>query len=80
MASATPVGGASGEGSNIGGDLPSLGSAATGGIDNGGGYSSDADDFLESALSMEHRVRMAQIWVGNPRNSQDLTHGFGDVI
>ena len=73
---ATPgdgAGGCSNDGGGGSGDLPGFGSVAAGGIDSGGysssAYSSDDDEFLEPALSMEQRARLAKIWVANPTTS-----------
>ena len=82
-------GGGNGDGGGV--NIPLFGSGAAGGIEGrspiegGDGYSSseyssDDDEFMEPALSMEQRVRLAQLWVANPSNSHELTHGLGGVL
>ena len=95
MAAAPPGGGGGsgggGDGDGGGANLPLFGIGAVGGIEGrspiegGDGYSSseyssDDDEFMEPALSMEQRVRLAQQWVANPSNSHELTHGLGGVL
>ena len=95
MAAATPGGGGgSGGGDNGdggGANIPLFGSGAAGGIEGrspiegGDGYSSseyssDDDEFMEPALSMEQQVWLAQQWMANPSNSHELTHGLGGVL
>ena len=81
----------SGDGDGGGANLPLFGIGAAGGIEGrspiegGDGYSSseyssDDDEFMEPALSMEQRVRLAKQWVANPSNSHELTHGLGGVL
>lgn len=83
----TPAGGkgASEEG-GISGDIPLLCvDGSTGIIDGSGAYSTsedyrDDDDFVESALPTEQRLRLAHIWVANPSNAHQWTHGIGGVL
>ncbi|KAE8809121.1 hypothetical protein D1007_14299 [Hordeum vulgare] len=87
MAATTPAGseGAGKEG-DIGGDLPrSCVDGSTGGIDDSGAYSTSEDccydnDFAEPVLSTEQRLRLAHIWVENPSNAHQWTHGIGGVL
>lgn len=88
MAAATSGGDAGGcsSGGGVGGygDLFGLGSDAVRGIDGGYScssyYSSDNDEFLEPALSMEQQVRLTKIWVANPTTSHHCTHGIGSLL
>ena len=89
---AAPPGGGGGDGDGGSANLPLFGIGAAGGIEGrspiegGDGYSSsdlyssDDDEFMEPALSMEQRVRLAKQWVANPSNSHELTHGLGGVL
>ena len=84
MAAATP-GGVDGAGGY--GDLPGLGPDDHLGLDDVDGsssYYSSADDEdveEEAALSMEDRVRLAEIWVANPSSSHQWTSGAaGDML
>ena len=78
MAAATP-GGVDGAGGY--GDLPGLGPDDHLGLDDVDGsssyYSSADDEDLEeeSALSMEDRVKLAEIWVAHPTSSHQWTSG-----
>ncbi|KAE8777895.1 hypothetical protein D1007_49304 [Hordeum vulgare] len=85
MATATP------SGSDVAGgygDLPGLGPDGHVGlaVDEGGSssyHSSGDDEDLEEeeALSMEDRVKLAEIWVANPTSSHHWTSGAGgDVV
>ena len=83
MAAATPSGGGNGDGGSA--NIPLFGSGAAGAFEGGDDYSSskyssDDDEFMEPTLSMEQRVRLAQLWVANPSNSHELTHGPGGVL
>ena len=83
MASATPAGG--GEGVHGGGEMPFWPPSGTAGIDGDGGddsssaYSSD-DEEESLLLSMEQRLRLAQLWVANPSSSHELTHGLDGML
>ena len=78
MAAATP-GGVHGTGGY--GDLPGLGPDDHLGLDDVDGsssyYSSADDEDLEeeAALSMEDRVKLAEIWVAHPTSSHQWTSG-----
>lgn len=84
MAAATPGGGGVAGGY---GDLPGLGVDDHVGlaVDDGGSSlshssgarSEDGDLEEEAALSMEDRVKMAEIWVANPSSSHHWTNGAG---
>jgi hypothetical protein len=87
MAAATPSGGEGGcsSGGGVGGygDLPGLGSDEHVRLDGGGSssnYSSDDEDLEEAPLSMEQRVRLAEIWVANPTTSHHWTCAAGGVM
>ena len=71
MAAATPGGG---DGAGGYGDLPGLGNDDHLGLDDVDGSSSyyssaDEDWEEEAALSMEDRLKMAEIWVAHPSSS-----------
>ena len=91
MATANPVGGGVGGGSSSGGgvggygDLPGLGADAHPGLaeddgDSSSYYSSGEEEMKEAPLSMEQRLRMAEMWVANPLTSHHWTHGCGGVL
>ena len=82
MATATPDGGDSAGGYV---DLLGLGSDDHVGLDDGGSgsyYSSADDEDLEeeTTLSMEDRVRLAEVWVANPTSSHHWTSGAGGGV
>ncbi|KAE8802453.1 wd repeat-containing protein 43 [Hordeum vulgare] len=83
MATANPNGG---DVTGSYGDLPGLGVDDHVGlaVDDGGyssnhssGAGSEDEDLEEAALSMEDRVKMAEIWVANPSSSHHWTSGAG---
>ena len=74
MASATLAGGDA-----SGSDLPRLGLNGSG-CYSSSEYSSEDEDFVEPALSMEQRLKMVRIWVANPSTTHHWTHGFSGVL
>ncbi|KAI5011538.1 hypothetical protein ZWY2020_013675 [Hordeum vulgare] len=64
------------------GDLPGLGVDDHIGlaVEDGGSSGDDEDLEEEAPVSMEHRVKMAEIWVANPRSSHHWTSGAGGGV
>ncbi|KAE8803257.1 hypothetical protein D1007_20837 [Hordeum vulgare] len=64
------------------GDLPGLGVDDHVGlaVEDGGSSGDDEDLEEEAPVSMEHRVKMAEIWVANPRSSHHWTSGAGGGV
>ncbi|KAE8800009.1 hypothetical protein D1007_24483 [Hordeum vulgare] len=79
MAAATPDGGGV-----VGGyeDLPDLGDDDHVGLEGSSSsyYIGDKEEEEEASLSMDQRVRLAEMWMANPTTSHHLTIGVGGVF
>ncbi|KAE8801374.1 hypothetical protein D1007_23071 [Hordeum vulgare] len=64
------------------GDLPGLGDDDHVGLEGSSSsyYIGDEEEEEEASLSMDQRVRLAEMWVANPTTSHHLTTGVGGVL
>lgn len=79
MAAATP-----GSGGVVGGydDLPGLGGDDRVGLDGSSAsyYTGDEEEEEDVPLSMDQRVRLAEMWLTNPTTSHHWTSGVGGAL